>query len=95
MRKYKIDPIRIQIVDFHARRTSAFGRAMNSFLVLPLTHLKHFTFHFRFGMPGAWAGQGRAEVCDCGGAKKRMGHQMHEFGSLLSCDFACNPNIWS
>ena len=24
-----------------------------------------------------------------------MGHQMHEFGSLLSCDFACNPNIWS
>ena len=24
-----------------------------------------------------------------------MGHQMHEFGSLLSCDFACNLTIWS
>ena len=66
---------------------------MNSFLVLPLTHLKHFTFHFRFGMPGAWAGQGRSLWL--WRSKKRIGHQMHEFGSLLSCDFACNPNIWS
>ena len=64
--------------DFHIRQTRNFGRVLNSFLVLSLSLLllplsftlrRHFTFHFRFGTPGAWAGQQHSQSVTAGPKK--------------------------
>ena len=67
-----------------------------SLLPLSFTLRRYFTFHFRFGTPGAWAGQGsRSLSLWLEGAKKRIGssiigHQM----LLLVVAFCSGRRLW-